>query len=213
MAQSEVSEEGVMRAQRVAGYLTSRENLVGSGLGLLAVALALIDPVGPAGLLLVAGFYGLGVASVRRNAGSDRYGFNPRQLGKALQRKIAESSGLLPPQATAQLHRMELIFRAAVLCGIDCLPAGSLDLYLIERTASDYIPTAIDNYLRLSAALISSGGSAAAWTPLEVLNDELRLLEAQLRRIAQVVQEAQLERALAHRRFLNDRFSGINASH
>ena len=192
-------------------YLGSRRNLVGCALAALGAALAFLDPVGPSGLLLVVGFYALGVAAARPSPLLKRYGFNPRDLEKALQRQIVQVSGRVPPEVIIRIQRIELLTRTRVLPRLDCLHPGSLDLYLVERTAREYLPRALDNYLLLAGGYGASGSGVPS-TPLQVLTEELDLLERETRRIAGVVQRADMQRQLAHRRFLQDRLSGADLS-
>lgn len=202
-----------MMGRRVHRYLLSRRNLCGCALAFLGVALAIADPVGPAGLVLVLGFYALGAAAVPPNQAISRYGFDPKQLERALWEEIGAISGRVPPEVIIRIQRIEFVMRTQVLPRIDCLPPGSVDLYLIERTAREYLPTAVENYLRLPGNYVSVQAGSRGATPLQVLIDELNLLESQMRRVADAVHRADMDRLLAHRRFLNDRFSRADVSH
>jgi hypothetical protein len=197
---------------RITRYLTSRKHLAGMGLALVGAGLALADPVGPAGAALVVGFYLLGAAAVQTNPAIRRYGYDPNDVLKALRREISAVSGRVPPEVIVRIQRIELTIRAEILPRLDCLPPGSLELYLIERTARDYLPTAVDTYLRLPSGYVSSRPASLGWTPLQVLLEELDLLDTQMRRVADVVHHTDMDRLLAHRRFLNDRFSRVDAS-
>ena len=192
----------------IATYLTSRRNLAGSALALLAVALVVIDPVGPRGIVLVIGFYLAGVLAVRGTPKFHRLGFDPLQVQRSLLAEIAAVAGRVPPDIWLRIQRIELTIRAEILPRLDCLPLGAPELYLVERTASDFLPTAVETYLRLPAGYASPGGATA----YRVLVDELDLLETQMRRVAEVVQRADMDRLLAHRRFLEDRFSRLDLS-
>jgi len=192
----------------VATYLTSRRNLTGSGLALLAAALVVIDPVGPQGILLVIGFYLAGVLAVRGTPKFHRLGFDPLQVQRSLLAEIAAVAGRVPPDIWIRIQRIELTIRAQILPRLDCLPIGAPELYLVERTATDFLPTAVETYLRLPAGYASPGGATAH----RVLVDELDLLENQMRRVAEVVQRADMDRLLAHRRFLEDRFRPLDLS-
>jgi hypothetical protein len=192
----------------IATYLTSRRNLAGSALALLAAALVVIDPVGPQGILLVIGFYLAGVLAVRGTPKFHRLGFDPLQVQRSLLAEIAAVAGRVPPDIWIRIQRIELTIRAQILPRLDCLPLGAPELYLVERTATDFLPTAVETYLRLPAGYASPGGATAH----RVLVDELDLLENQMRRVAEVVQRADMDRLLAHRRFLEDRFRPLDLS-
>lgn len=202
-----------MLLRRITRYLTSRRHLAGTGLALVGAGLALADPVGPAGALLVVGFYLLGAAAVPTNPAVRRYGYDPKDVVKALRHEISAVSGRVPPEVMLRIQRIELTIRSEILPRLECLPAGSLELYLIDRTAREYLPTAVDTYLRLPPDFVSSRPTSYGWTPLQVLVDQLDLLDAQMRRVAEVVHHADMDRLLAHRRFLNDRFGRVDASH
>jgi hypothetical protein len=197
---------------KVARYLTSRRHLAGTGLALVGAGLALADPVGPAGVVLVVGFYLLGAAAVPSNPTIRRYGYDPGDVLKALQREISAASGRVPPAVIIRMQRIEMTIRSEIFPRLDCLPPGSLELYLIERTARDYLPTAVATYLRLPPDYVSPRPASQGWTPLQVLLDELDLLESQMRRVAEIVHHADMDRMLAHRRFLNERFSRVESS-
>ena len=202
-----------MTTRHLRDYLTSRRNLCGCALGLIGAGLTVADPVGPAGLVLVVGFYLLGAAAAAPSPAVSRFGFDPKQVEKALQDEIRAISGRVPPEVIIRIQRIELIMRTRVLPGMDRLAPGSLELYLVERTARDYLPTAVERYLRLPRDYVSAQAGSRGATPLQVLLDELHLLEAQMGRVADIVQRADMDRLLAHRRFLRDRFGAADLSH
>jgi hypothetical protein len=192
----------------IATYLTGRRNLAGSGLALLAAALIVIDPVGPQGIVLVIGFYLAGVVAVRRTPKLHPLGFDPMQVQRSLSAEIASVAGRVPPEIWIRMQRIELTVRAEILPRLDCLPIGAPELYLVERTARDFLPTAVETYLQLPGGYASAGGATA----YQILVDELDLLEAQMRRVAEIVHRADMDRLLAHRRFLEDRFRRLDLS-
>jgi hypothetical protein len=196
-----------MARLRVVQYLLSRQNLVGCGLALVGVGLALTDPVGPAGLILVVAFYLLGVAAGRPGRRIHRYGFDPRSVERALSDEISAVSGRVPPEVIIRLQRIDLTLRSEILPRLDCLPFGSYDLYLIQRTGREDVPKAVETYLQLPADYVSSHPGDPGRPALHVLIEELDLMDAEMRRIAEVVHRADMDRLLAHRRFLNDRFT------
>ncbi len=194
-------------------YLTSRRNLTGSALALVGAGLALADPVGAQGLLLVFGLYLAGALAVRGNGRVSRFGFDPRRVQKSLSEQISEVAARVPPEILARVQRLELTIRAEILPHLDCLPLGAPELYLIERTVSDYLPTAIDAYLRLPSGYVSSQPGSHGRAAVEVLAEELDFLDAEMRQVAEVVHRTDMDRLLAHKRFLIDRFTREDAQH
>ena len=112
----------------------------------------------------------------------------------------------VPPGILGKLQRIELTIRTEILPHLDGLPLGAAELYLIERTVSDYLPTAIDAYLRLPSGYVSSQPGSHGRAALDVLAEELDFLDAEMREVAAVVHRTDMDRLLAHKRFLVDRF-------
>jgi hypothetical protein len=204
--------EDAVSTNRIAAYLTSRRNVVGCVLGLVAAAFTVLDPVGPAGLLLVPAFYLVGAAAAPPNRRVSPYGFEPRQLEKALRDEISAVSGRVPPEVISRIQRIELVMRTEILPHIDRLPLGSKDLYVVEQTARDYLPTAVQNYLELPRGYVSAQPHGNGSSALDVLLEELDLLERQMRRVAGLIQRIDMDRMLAHHRFLSDRFNAQDVS-
>lgn len=192
--------------RRLISYLTSRRNLTGSALALVGAGLVVADPVGVQGLLLVAGLYLAGALTVRGNARISRFGFDPKRVQKSLAEQIGAAAGRVPPEILSRMQRIELTIRTEILPRLDCLPLGAPELYLIERTVSDYLPTAVEAYLRLPSGYVSSQPGSQGRAALKVLLEELDFLDAEMRQVAEVVHRTDMDRLLAHKRFLIDRF-------
>src|SRR3989442_10081620 len=187
-------------------YLTSRRNLTGSALALVGGGLILVDPVGVQGLLLVVGLSLAGALAVRGNGRVSRFGFDPQRVQKSLAQQIGTAAGRVPPEIFARMQRIELTIRTEILPRLDCLPLGAPELYLIERTVSDYLPTAVEAYLRLAGGYVSSQPGSQGRAAIDVLAEELDFLDAEMRQVAEVVHRTDMDRLLAHKRFLIDRF-------
>jgi hypothetical protein len=195
----------------LASYLTSRRNLTGSALALVGAGLALADPVGIQGLLLVAGLYLAGALAAGGKPRISRFGFDPQRVQKSLAEQIGAAAGRVPPEILIRMQRIELTIRTEILPRLDCLPLGAPELYLIERTVSDYLPTAVEAYLRLPGGYVSSQPGSQGRAAIDVLAEELDFLDAEMRQVAEVVHRSDMDRLLAHKRFLIDRFRHENA--
>ena len=187
-------------------YLTSRRNLTGSALALVGAGLLVADPVGVQGLLLVAGLYLAGALAVGSKPRINRFGFDPKRVQRSLAEQIGAAAGRVPPEILSRMQRIELTIRTEILPRLDCLPLGAPELYLIERTVSDYLPTAVEAYLRLPSGYVSSQPGSQGRAAVDVLVEELDFLDAEMRQVAEVVHRADMDRLLAHKRFLIDRF-------
>ncbi len=85
-------------------------------------------------------------------------------------------------------------------------PPFSKDLYIVRQTASEYLPRTIDAFLALPAAngelVVAANGKSA----LQELKEQLDLLDRKLDEVADDLQRQDLDRLLANRRFLEERF-------
>jgi hypothetical protein len=88
----------------------------------------------------------------------------------------------------------------------DRFPPFSQDLYLVQQTASDYLPRTINAYLALSKEAANKPMTADGKTALQELKSQLDLLDSRLDDIAQDLQRQDADRLLANRRFLESRF-------
>jgi len=86
------------------------------------------------------------------------------------------------------------------------LAAHSPELFVVLRTATDYMPTALQAYLRLPAGYATTRRQADGKTALEILLGQLALLDKEMVDVADAVTRQDLDRLRAHGRFLADRF-------
>jgi hypothetical protein len=85
-------------------------------------------------------------------------------------------------------------------------PTGSEDLFVLQRTASDYLPATVDAYLELRSETTAETTAPDGRTAVEVLKDQLGLLDSKLDEIAEDLQRENFDRLLANGRFLEERF-------
>jgi hypothetical protein len=97
--------------------------------------------------------------------------------------------------------------KVEVLLGFaDRFPPFSQDLFLVRQTASEYLPRTIDAFLSLPRESIEKPLTAEGKTPVQELRKQLELLDGKLDEIAQALQRQDVDRLLANRRFLEERF-------
>jgi hypothetical protein len=88
----------------------------------------------------------------------------------------------------------------------DRFPPFSQDLYLVRQTAAEYLPRTVETFLRLPKDSVETPGPEGV-TPLQELKSQLDLLDSKLDEIARDLQRQDMDRLLANRRFLQERFS------
>ena len=132
-------------------------------------------------------------------------GLDTQEIGRALDGAVRMSSGRLPPQLQARVAeiRQEIL---ALLPSTAGFPLGSEDLYVIQRTATDYLPSTLQAYLALPAEYATTRRLEGGKTPLQLLDDQLQLLDDRLDEIKAAVNEQDADRLVANGRFLEERF-------
>jgi hypothetical protein len=111
----------------------------------------------------------------------------------------------LPPAVQEQVaqiqHKAELL-----LADASRFPPFSKELYLVRQTAREYLPRTVEAYLALPPVDAERRLTPDGKTALDELQDQLHLLDAKLDDIASGLHDDHLDRLLANRQFLEDRF-------
>jgi hypothetical protein len=194
---------------RVLRYLGSGKNVAGSALALGGLGLHFAGVVGGIWPLVVPALYLIGalVVPTRKPEAARPDRFDPGKIQRALDGTIDMARGRVPQDVMDKLGAirrrvLELMPNAADL------PGGSQDLYMLQRTATDYLPTTIRMYVALPTAYATTEVVQDGKTPLQVLEDQLDLLETQMAEIRDAVNQRDTDRLLAQGRFLEERFGG-----
>jgi hypothetical protein len=110
----------------------------------------------------------------------------------------------LPPDVEKQVDRIR---RKAAVLGQhpDRFPIGSKDLYVVQHTASDYLPATVNAYLEVPSWSVNTP-TGDGRTPLQMLNTQLDLLESKLDEIEEHVRKQRVDNMLANERFLEQNF-------
>src|SRR4030088_1767520 len=192
--------------QQILKYLYSTKNIVGSLLALVGLVLFFTGVVGGLWPVIVIGLYLIGVLVTPGNAAIDlRSGFDPDDIRKALNHELLSVSGGVPAEVFAKVQSIQQII-LGILPRSGALPPGSPELFVVQRTATDYLPTALESYLNLPRAYATLHRVQDGKTSQQVLMDQLTLLESKMNEVADDVHRNDTDRLLANGRFLEERF-------
>lgn len=192
---------------RVLRYLGSGKNVAGCALALGGVGLHFAGVVGGIWPLVVPALYLIGALVVpsppRPQAVSGD--LDAGGIQRALDGTLEMAMGRVPADVFAKLtsirqRTLELLPKAADL------PGGSQDLFVLQRTATDYLPTSVRYYVSLPADYATTRVVQDGKTPLQVLHDQLDLLDDEMAEIGDAVNQRDSDRLLAQGRFLEQRF-------
>jgi hypothetical protein len=191
---------------RLFKYLYSTKNLVGCVLALAGLVLAFTGVIGPLWPVIVGGLYLVGALVAPGTTSTDlRSGFDPKDVRKALENEVFMVSGRLPPDVMAKVQSIQQII-LGILPRSGVLPAESPELYIVQRTATEYLPTALESYLNLPRAYATLHPVQQGKTSKQVLLDQLGILESKMSEVADDVHRYDADRLLANGRFLEERF-------
>src|SRR5262249_49421673 len=110
----------------------------------------------------------------------------------------------LPPDVAQKVDRIRR--KAAVLDQHPPrFPIGSYDLYVVQHTATDYLPETIKAFTDVPSWSINTS-AADGRTPLQMVHSQLDLLETKLDEIAEAVKNQRVDRLLMNERFLEQNF-------
>jgi hypothetical protein len=195
------------RGQRLLRYLYSNKNLAGSTAALGGLALYFTGVVGELWPVVVGGLYGIGALVTPPTRTYDlRSGLDPSNLNRAMAEQERRLRGKVPDDVLAAVARVHAQVRE-VLARREALAPGSPDAFVVERTALDYLPTALESYLNLPRAYANRVPISGGRTARQVLLAQLALLEAKMGEVVEAIAKGDRDRLLAHGRFLEDRFA------
>ena len=194
-------------AGRLINYLGSRKNVAGSILALGGLALYFLGVVGAFWPLVVLALYLIGALAMpsRQRVSIGNASFDADLVRSALDRLVRRVASQASPDITAKVRdiQQEIL---GVLPAAARFPLGSQDLYVIQRTATDYLPAALDAYLALPPEYAISRPVQDGKTAQQVLLEQLELIDSKMEEVADAVHQRDTDRLLASGRFLEERF-------
>lgn len=189
-------------------YLVSAKNLIGCALALVGLVLHLFGLLGPFPIwvLVVVALYAAGaLLGPRRRPSVAKDTFDPQEIRRSLDHTYQMTHGRLPVDAQSRVARIRAEILELLPHTAD-FPPGSQDLYVLRRMAVDYLPTTIEAYLALPPSYATERVVQDGKTPLQVMNEQLELLDAQMGEIAEAVHRRDSDKLLANGIFLEERF-------
>ncbi len=112
----------------------------------------------------------------------------------------------LPPVVVTRVTRVTTLVRETIP-RLDQLTQGSSQTYSVMATATDYLPEALEGYLRLPRDWANSRPVDAGRTSLMVLIDQLDLLAHTMGQIFDAACRADAAALVAHGQFLAEKFA------
>lgn len=126
---------------------------------------------------------------------------DPRRVERDLRRQLSLIDHRVPRSIELRVRDITTTITEVLPRARELGPA-SRDLFVLQRTADDYLPTALNTYLNLPRGAVVRDGKTAD----QVLIEQLDVLSAQLRQIKAAILRKDSDALVAHGRFLEDKF-------
>jgi hypothetical protein len=190
-------------------WLYGTRNLVGSVLGLVGLALFFLGAIHDFWFLIVGGAYGIGYLAVPANRAletSVNGSMDAAEVESALRSLEAHVRGRIPPEALTLVHSIanSVIALLPAVAG-----AKSVDdtIYTVRRTALDYLPQTLKNYLALPPAYRSVQPIQNGKNATQLLIEQLRILDDRLTTIVRDAYANDARALVENGAFLDQKFS------
>lgn len=198
-------------SQKFWAYFSSRQNLVGLALaafGLLLFMTRILRPT-PISILVIVVLYILGVVLTPRRSKEDALALQQRmteaQLREQMDNVVRGVRKRVPREIMVKVEGIQESIES-ILPQIVRMNSGDKTYYTIWQTATEYLPTALENYLALPTTYATMQPLRDGKTARQILGDQLDLLDREMKAIVEVVAENDTQKLLAHGRFLEEKF-------
>jgi hypothetical protein len=187
----------------------STKNIAGSALAAGGLALAITGVIGlPLWPVVVGALYGIGALVAPAGKPKDLMsgGFDPDRVRGSLEKLEKEMSRTrVPDDIVFKVRRITAAIQS-ILPKAGRLSGGSQHLFVLERTATDYLPTTVHSYLDLPRDYADGRVIQDGKTAHQIVSEQLDLLAQQMDEVVDAANKGDVDRLLAQGRFLDERF-------
>jgi len=194
---------------RILLFLYSTPNIVGSLLGLAGLLLFFLGVIQDFWLFIVVGLYLIGVL------------VTPKQTAYDLSIQTQVSTDEIRAQLDALVRKLQKRAPAEVITKVESIKTsivsilpilaasnlGDRNVFTIRQTVFEYLPTALENYLSLPPAFANLHPVRDGKTARQLLNEQLDILDREMKEIVVDMSANDTQKLLAHGRFLEQKFN------
>jgi hypothetical protein len=194
-------------SDRFVEYLASAKNITGCLFGLVGLVLFFTGVIGAIWPVVVAALYVAGALIAPARPARSLLGgtFDAGGVRSSLKSLRREVHGRVPGDVEARVDAIAKTIDS-ILPKVRALGPGSEDVFILQRTATDYLPTTVRSYLELPRAYADTHPVKDGKTARQLVSEQLDLLSKEMNEVAEAVNRRDLDRLLAQGRFLEERF-------
>lgn len=200
-------------ARKLLLYLYSTPNITGSTLALVGILLYFAGLIG--GVLwipIIIGLYLIGWLVGSQIFGGAEAGVRKledelslEEMKAQLERLAWQSKRKLPKEIADKVESIKDSI-ISVLPTLASYERGDYNLFNIRQTALEYLPEAIENYLKLPPAYANYHPVQNGKTARQLLLEQLTLLDEEMQDIVENISSNDTQKLIVHGRFLADKF-------
>jgi hypothetical protein len=195
----------------MAMFFYSRKNIVGSILALTGLGLYFVGLIEHFWLPIVLGLYGVGYLATPQppalSLGDPNVGQSPEEIKAALARLLGSVRDLVEPDVLARITSIV----SSINDALPLLVRGGTNmdgtLFTVRQMAVDYLPGALEAYLKLPKAYRTRRTLDSGQTAKDALQEQLGLLDGKMQDVLVSVHENDVQALLANGRFLKEKFA------
>lgn len=199
-------------ARRILLFLYSNGNIAGSLLGIIGMGLFFAGVINSYWLAIVLGLYAAGVLAFPRSA-RWRLSQTMRLEGRELQEQLADMLKKVRKNVGTEVYEklQQLAGDLDYLCGKTIASDTGVDTspflrHFVQQSISDYLPTALENYLNLPPAYRTLHPVRDSKTSKDLLLEQLAVLHTETREVIENLHRQDVDAIEAHTHFLKNRF-------
>lgn len=190
-------------------YLYSNRNIAGSLLALAGLSLYFLNVIDSYWYLIVPGLYLAGALAFPQSS-EDRLQLKNQITADEIRKELNSLTFKIRRKVSKQiLQRVKSIKESifVILPYISDVNSSDPNVYIIRRTALEYLPKTLENYLKLPPAYARFHPVRDGKTAEQILEEQLAILDREMKEIVIDHSKNDVQAMLAHGRFLEEKFN------
>ena len=196
------------KRQRFLLYLYSTPNIVGCILGILGLVLFFLGIISQFWFIIVVGLYGIGVLATPHSPVYElslKNQLTADDIRAELDDLVNKVKGKVPNEVLDVVLSIKGSI-LEVLPQIMDLSSGDSNVFTIKKTALDYLPASLQNYLNLPPAYATLHQVKDGKTSKQLLLEQLGILDQEMKEVVQAVYANDTQKLMVQGQFLKDKF-------
>ena len=196
------------KRQRFLLFLYSTPNIVGCVLGILGLVLFFLGIISQFWFIIVVGLYGIGVLATPHSTVYDlslKNQLTADDIRAELDELVNKVKGKVPKEVLDVVLSIKTSI-LEVLPQIMDLSSSDYNVFTIKKTALDYLPASLENYLNLPTAYANLHPVKDGKTPKQLLLDQLGILDQEMKEVVQAVYANDTQKLMVQGQFLKEKF-------